>query len=128
MGLFEADLLIRGTMSLRVVNVVLWSIIASWGALSTIRMVRKRHDREDYLWSSLLMLAISLFIFQFRAIAGLWSPPLDGWSAIALAGFALSALGLFFYRSRAAPTEHRRAVMISYLTLLLFLIAAGLLA
>jgi len=118
----------RIVMALRVAVVIAYCIIFAWGVASTICVIRRQAVREDYFWSSLMFVAIGLFIFQYRAITGLWVPGTDTWSAVALVSFLAAAAGLFFARSRSAPPEHRRAVLICDILLLVGVIIAGLLS
>lgn len=122
------DILARVVMALRVAVVVAYAIIGAWGAGASWCVIQHRATREDYFWSSMLFVTVGLFIFQYRAITGLWSPGTDTWSAVALSSFLLAAAALFYARSFAAAQEHRRAVLICHLLLLGGVIVAGLLS
>lgn len=122
------DLLDRVIVALRVLVVVSWSVIGAWGIAAVRRLFARAHDRDDYVWISMLILTCSLFIFQFRALAGLWKAPNDGWTAVALTGFAMAGMGLWSFRARGAAEDHQRATLICYLIVFGLLILAGLLA
>jgi hypothetical protein len=125
MPAFEMIHIITG---LRVSVTVAWAIIFYMALWPTCRVVTGRTSKGDLGWASLLLIAIGLLLFQWRALAGFTPPVSDPFVAIALFSFLLSAVGVFIARSLKAPEGHQRAAVVSHLALVLGCTVAGLLS
>jgi hypothetical protein len=124
----DPDLLARTVHAFRIGNLVMYSWVAVNGVSPFMRIVTRAKRSGDRIASTLLILSMSLIIFQIRSLARFPRSSTDVWTAIGLFGLLLSASLFCLNRLKSVPSEHKRAVLMANASVLIISLAAGALA